>query len=830
MKKSLTLFLMFFLFSLIFVNCSLLSLDEEKVSVDEINKDSISGDVEFDQEDGEDFFDVEGDEFFEEDMADESKEKTDGVVSEEDDSSEGSGDELEEGLAEGDESEWGPDNGLTDDDSENIGEAETSDENQVDQQLVRDELEEPLSDEEEIEEFTLESELQESKFGLEETEAIAGPPPDDSSESAETSGNSFEDASQDNQTSFSNEVVNLEYKSFEKGGTVVIETTSPANYEIIKDLDKNQWIIQIAEVHLPEKFKRPYITKDFKQDIAAINAYTDQETGAARFVIQTKRPIEPVVQKEGSSILVMSNNDGSSEGNDAVDIMDKEGSSQQESGGDDSEAGTTSMSQDNQALKEAFGQSDQSDISVNVGEFTGERINLEFSDTNIRTIIELISDRYGINLIMDDDVSGNINIRLRQVPWDQALLVILRAKGLGYVKQGNVLRIAKQATLSKEAKELSEQIKSEKEARLLSGGLKVKYIPVSYAKVSELSGKLKDFISKEGKIASDERTSSLVITDYDEYIGRVMELVKALDTPPMQVEISAKLIEARDEFIKDVGINWDLGGQSFDMGSQAGQLGTRFGGGINTAALSFDLSVGTFDLFGDLGATLGLYESEDKVKVLSQPKVVTMNKIKATIQQTTQIPIRQTVIQPNTPPVVTFNFIDLTVLLDVTPQITFNEDVILDVELKREFPGVASADGRRELNRRSAKTTVMVKNGSTAVIGGIYQMDNTNTNKGIPFLKDIPFIGRLFRQTTEQKTKNELLLFLKPKILKRRLGDSIMSKSGGQTLFEEDSVGLDVPDEFNEFEAEPLTDEPYVNPGATEPSYEEGDLQDDLNF
>ena len=155
------------------------------------------------------------------------------------------------------------------------------------------------------------------------------------------------------------------------------------------------------------------------------------------------------------------------------------------------------------------------------------------------------------------------------------------------------------------------------------------------------------------------------------------------------------------------------------------------------------------------------------------------------------------------PAVVTFSFIDLTLLLEVTPQITFNEDVILDVQLKREFPGVANADGQRELNRRSAQTTVMVKNGSTAVIGGIYQMDDADGDTGIPFLKDIPLIGYLFKQVTLQKTKNELLLFLKPKILKHRSESNMMS-SGGKILFEESFESSDeVPDQ----EAQPLIDE-----------------------
>ena len=196
----------------------------------------------------------------------------------------------------------------------------------------------------------------------------------------------------------------------------------------------------------------------------------------------------------------------------------------------------TSTKQGDSNLKgESLAQSVELGAEFGSEKFTGEKINLEFTNTDVRTIIEVIVERSGINLIMDEDVGGNTNVRLRDIPWDQALLVILRSKGLGYVRQGNILRVGRQETLSREAAALSDQIKNQKQAKLLSRGLKVKYIPVSYADVNQLAGKLKDFVSKEGKIAFDDRTSSLVVTDYDEYLERVMELVKALDTPPMQV-------------------------------------------------------------------------------------------------------------------------------------------------------------------------------------------------------------------------------------------------------------------------------------------------------
>jgi type IV pilus assembly protein PilQ len=579
----------------------------------------------------------------------------------------------------------------------------------------------------------------------------------------------------------SNQITNLAYKAFESGGTVVIDTTQPVEYNVINDNNLNQVIIQIDDVFLPQRFKRPYITKDFKQDIATINAYQEPGTNSARVVIQLKRPMEPVVEKEGNSILVMTSDAGTSvvANNTQEESLDDLVSNNQMEVS--TQSGAPAMTDGSETVPDSLTQSKAADsLSLSSSQYTGEKISLEFFDTDVRAIIEVIAEKSGVNLIMDKDVEGTTSMRLRDVPWDQALVVLLRSQSLGYVKQGNVLRIAKQATLSQEAQAVSAQIKSEKEAQLYSSGIKVKYIPVSYAKVEDLAGKLKDFKSEEGKIASDERTSSLVITDYPEYIDRIRELVKALDTPPMQVEIAAKLIEAREEFTREAGINWDISGSAFNIGNgRSGTVNSAFAPGEVSNQFSLDLSVGTFDIFGDLSAALSIFEQQDKVKVLSQPRIVTMNKTKATISQTTQIPVEtiMPMMGAGAIPIPMITFEDLTLSLDVTPQITFKGDVILEVELKREFPGQTAANGQVEINRRNAKTTIMVKNGKTAVIGGIYQLDDIDRDSGIPWLKDIPLVGYLFKRIELNKSKNELLLFLKPKILKEVESEPMLSKA-----------------------------------------------------
>lgn len=604
-------------------------------------------------------------------------------------------------------------------------------EDQIDQELANEELDDEGLEESFVEEYVQQPQELESEQSM---EMIAEEVPVEETAVVEESV-----------VAPTNQVTNLEYKAFENGGTVVIETAQPADYKKIVDPSMNQIIISVEGATLPDRFKRPYVTKDFKQDIATINAY-DDETGNARFVIQMKRPIDPFVQQEGNSILVMT---------------------------DSGPMGSVAKAADPSEEEMLKNKGEKTALALDSPEFVGEKINLEYIDTDVRDIINIIAERSGVNLIMDKQVGGKTSIRLRDIPWDQALLVLLRSEQLGYVKQGNVLRIAKQSTLSKEAAAVSEQIQNEKAAKLLSGGIKVKYIPVSYADVKELATKLTPFLSKEGKIANDDRTSSLVITDYGEYIDRVTDLVAALDTAPMQVEIEAKLVEARETFIREVGINWDIIGQDFPFGSQQGRINTGLrSSNIASEGFTFDLSVGTFDIFGDLSAALAVFESDNKLKVLSQPRIVTMNKQEATISQTLQVPISET----NTNGGVTqttFRFIDVILGLKVTPQITFKGDVILDVELMRDFAGSILPNGAREINKRQATSTVMVKNGKTAVIGGIYQLDDGDLETGVPLLKDIPLIGYLFKQNRVEKIKNELLLFLKPKILREVEGQQI---------------------------------------------------------
>lgn len=612
-----------------------------------------------------------------------------------------------------------------------------------------------------------------------------------------------------------NVVTNLEYKSFESGGTVVIETSQPPVYTSRKEESLNQIIIEVENTILPERFKRPYLTKDFDQDVATINGYQAEGDSTAKFVVQMKRAVTPLVQVSGNSLLVMTDQSGDANaalagavGGSGDGAASYPGESYPEgsnsvgegagSGSGDPQFAKASSSPDDSSFGSSpdpngNGLPDDSNTLAPIA-YQGKKINLEYADTPVREVIQMIAEDSGVNLIIDRDVEGTVNLRLREVPWDQALNVVLKSQGLGYRRDGNVLRIAKQQTLSQEATALKEQIENENKAKLEAGGLKVKYIPVSYAKVEEMTEKLQEFLSPKGAVTTDKRTSAVVVSDYAEYIDRISKLIKAMDTPPLQVEIESKIIEARDEFTRDVGVNLGIVGEEF---SSSGGVNTSFD--LNspnsfdrTRGLFSSFRSGSFNILGNLSATLALYENENKIKILSSPRIMVMNKEKSVIRQKTQIPILS--FTANQGQVVeSVRFKDVVLSLEVSPQVTFTGDVILDVAVTREFASGQEAQTERAINTREAETTVMVKNGETAVIGGIYESDVATIKEGVPVLKDIPIIGSLFRFKQKIDNKNELLVFLRPRIVKN-LNDAIVQSKKDSDAFDESFEDEDIVD------------------------------------
>lgn len=569
------------------------------------------------------------------------------------------------------------------------------------------------------------------------------------------------------------EITGLKYKANDAGGTVVIESNGPITYTTRTNQDLKQYVIEIPNTLLPKKLKRTLNTKDIKGAVGAIDAYQTAGSNVSRIVIQMRDGFsEPLVQQEGNSLLVVT-----SPLNEATE------STGQVASGDSSSAPTdlaesTDLTQsttpendtnvDLNSNKILASQSLEEYLSGNT-KFYGRKISIETSNIDVRDALKFVTEESGVNMVITDEVKGNISLKIRQVPWDQALIVIMKARKLGYSRQGNVLRIAPLEELKKEEDDATKLALARKNVE----PLKVRAFSISYARVDEMDKKIKDFLTERGKVVGDVRTNTIVVTDIEDSLNRIAKLIQGLDTAPPQVLIEGKIIEATDNFQRTVGINWGFTGSEMKISDGArGPVNLRptlavGGTSIPAGGLGLGLTLGALDILGDLSSTLALYEREEKIKVLASPRVVTLTNEKADISTTNELPVRTITPQANGPAIIAYQFKPLTLKLEVTPQVTNEGTVIMKVSVNRQIAGaaVSTTDGVFSVNSREANTRVIVKNGQTAVIGGIYRTDSNESVNGVPWLKDIPFIGGLFRGTTSQKERSELLIFLTPRIL-----------------------------------------------------------------
>lgn len=563
----------------------------------------------------------------------------------------------------------------------------------------------------------------------------------------------------------STQIKNIKYKANDNGGTVVVEADGPLTYETRMNIENNQFVVDIPNSKLPAKLKRPFNTRDMRGGIGAIDTYQSKGSTTTRIVVQLRNGAnEPVVQSEGNSLLIVgsgvSTQTAVADGNDAAPT---------EQMGDSSEEAKILSS----ANLEEF-------MSGNM-QFYGKKISLETSDMDIRDAIKFLSEESGVNLVLSEEVKGPISVKLRQVPWDQALVVIMKSKKLGYTRAGNVLRIAPIADLRAEEDEVV-KLATAKKALV---PLKARIVPVSYAKIDDLVAQIKPFQSDRGKVIGDNRTNSLVISDVQENLERVIKLVQSIDIPPNQVLIEGKVVEATDGFERNIGVNWSASGTDFKAGLAGyrgrdviGRTGIDITPGLpSSKTFNINFQLGTLDILGDLTAALQLYESKNMAKVLSSPRIVTLHNETAEINQTTQVPLIQETIN-NGVSTKTAVFKDVKLRLNVTPLITNDGAIIMSVDVNRDFLSGAAdvTTGAQAVNSRQAKTKVLVKNGQTAVIGGIYQSDQTLGENKVPWLGDIPILGWLFKNQSKQDNRNELLIFLTPRILGQADSTSIPSE------------------------------------------------------
>jgi type IV pilus assembly protein PilQ len=569
------------------------------------------------------------------------------------------------------------------------------------------------------------------------------------------------------------EITNLKFKGNDNGGTIIVEANGPLTYTTRMNPDLKQFIVEIPNSVLPSKLKRNLNTKDIEGAIGSIDAYQNPGSNMSRFVIQLREGAsEPAVQAEGQSLLIVAS---------GSPVPTKSASSvSSASGGKEINNGLNRELGDEKILTS---QSLQEFLSGNQ-KFYGAPISIEVDNIDIKEALRFIASESGLNMVIAEDVTGKVSLKLQNVPWDQALVVLMKAKKLGYARQGSVIRIATLTDLKQEEDDATKLAQAKKTVEQL----KVKVIPVSYAKVDDLAKNLKDFLSERGKIVADTRTASIIVTDIEEGLDRITKLLSSLDVQPPQVMIEGKIVEASENFQKQLGVSWGFSGQDVSiMNGRSGPVNltpslTVAPGGSNAGGTNFGfgLRLGVLDILGDLDANLRLSETENLVKIISSPRIVTLTNEEAKINSTNQVPIKTTTVVPGGTATTNVTFKPLELELNVTPQVTAEGSVLMKVNVKREIQAPASAGSTDfGINSRSAMTKVLIKNGQTAVLGGIYQTDASDGEERVPGLSSIPVLGSLFRSTIQRKEKLELLIFLTPRILDP--GQMVQTASGGSS-------------------------------------------------
>jgi type IV pilus assembly protein PilQ len=420
--------------------------------------------------------------------------------------------------------------------------------------------------------------------------------------------------------------------------------------------------------------------------------------------------------------------------------------------------------------------------------YTGAKITIDLQNTDIRDFLRILADTGKLNLVMDPDVQGNYGFKFNETPWDQVLDVVLKNASLGKEIQNGVLRVAKVDKLQKE----EEERKKLEETKALAGELQTITRPLSYAKVSEVQRILKEMMTKRGSAILDDRTNTLIITDLPSRIPVISELLDTLDIQIQQVQIEARVVEANKDWQRQFGVKWPqidatptaIGGpwvgsqapfwngiQGFNRTASGQHSSVAWSPGMpgvtSIAAPAGELWLSFLSNRLSINAVLQALESDGTVKIVSSPKVVTQNNKKATILSGEKIPYptQQGGAQGGA---ITVAFVDANLQLDVTPQITNEGTIIMDIKLeKAEADFSRTVNGTPTILRKALETQMLVRDGGTAVLGGVYVTNHSTGRAGVPFLSKIPLLGFLFRRDTKAESNSELLIFITPRVLRQ---------------------------------------------------------------
>jgi len=426
--------------------------------------------------------------------------------------------------------------------------------------------------------------------------------------------------------------------------------------------------------------------------------------------------------------------------------------------------------------------------------YTGEKISLSFQNVDVRAVLQIVADVADVNMVVSDSVSGNMALRLEDVPWDQALDIIMNAKGLGMRRENNVITIAPLAELA--AREQAELVA--RQANMNLAPLTSEIIQINYARAGDIANLLRSgnsagplgaaagpigqpglrpsnndlsLLSTRGQVTVDERTNSLLVNETRNKLDEIRRVINRLDIPVRQVLIESRIVVANREFSRNLGVTQGVTDNAALESPTGGNYLANSGYTINLPAANPAGTI-TTSIIGDtfnLDLALSALESENRGEIISAPRVITANAKEAKIEQGVEIPY----LEAASSGAATVEFKEAVLGLTVTPQITPDSRVIMDLFVTQDTQGdtinVQGGGGVPSINTRSLTTQVLVNDGETVVLGGIYEQENRDVSDRVPILSEIPILGALFRGTQRQRDKRELLIFVTPKILREQL-------------------------------------------------------------
>jgi type IV pilus assembly protein PilQ len=544
-------------------------------------------------------------------------------------------------------------------------------------------------------------------------------------------------------------------------------------FHVVED---KQIIIDLENVKADAKVMRAFDTSEFSGTVVFVSPYKKPGTKSdIRLAIQLRDNARSIIDSVGNKVVLLIENRFGVFSKLKLDESKKLESAM--SGGFSKSKINVPKSDKVEDILENLVQSGEK-------KYIGKKITLNVKDIPIADILNMISETSSFNIILDSDVLRvpNLTLKLTNIPWDQALDTILDLSNLVATKNGNILQITTATKyLATQQASLAAQTTAKQQEPLVT-----KIFPISYATLGEISGIITQYLTQgRGTLTQDSRTNSLIVKDTVEGIDRIRKIIDVLDTQTPQILIESKIVEVTERYSKDLGLTeginfgYDpfgevtrgiapIGETAIDTGVSQQGPGFSIATAPASGARSFlGLIVNRFGRLSSLNLNLQLLEQESKAKIIASPRVITENKKAATINSTETTQFEQVTVNADGSQTPTLVPISANLSLNVTPQVTNEGSIALQVSVSKSDIGTAPAPGRPpDTTSRSVNTNVLVDNGSTIVIGGVYRMTSSLTHSGVPFLKDIPLVGWLFRTSYKpENSKSEMVIFLTPRII-----------------------------------------------------------------